>query len=83
MIFYCMLSSGTKFAMDQWYAELKNIGILGHSRRRDGLRFDTDTSLMVERVPISLLDTTAWIFSMPRPCISSIKRRQKKQESKS
>lgn len=45
MIFYSRLSSGAKFAMDEWHTELGKKGIQGHSMREDGLRFDTDHKL--------------------------------------
>lgn len=45
MIFYSMLPSGAKFAMDEWHKELGNKGILGHTRSKDGLRFDTNHRL--------------------------------------
>ena len=45
LIFYSKLSSGAKFAMDEWYAKLGENGIHRHSKRIDGLRFDTDHTL--------------------------------------
>lgn len=45
LIFYSKLSSGAKFAMDEWHTKLGDKGIHCHSRRSDGLRFDTDHKL--------------------------------------
>ncbi|MDT7487112.1 MULTISPECIES: hypothetical protein [Enterobacteriaceae] len=45
LIFYSKLSSGAKFAMDEWHTKLGEKGIHCHGRRSDGLRFDTDHKL--------------------------------------
>lgn len=45
MIFYSKLPSGARFVMNEWHKGLGDIGIHGHSRREDGLRFDSDHKL--------------------------------------
>lgn len=45
LIFYSKLSSGAKYAMDEWHAGLKNKGIAINNVSSDGLRLDTSHRL--------------------------------------